>query len=286
MYTAKIENSRGNVLRLSGNEPKWQIMSITGLNPPRARLNVAEIVGRDGGVFNLAKLETRNIVIMLKINGDAEKNRLELERYFVTKEDCRFYYTHGSLDVYIDGKVEACEYSMFNLRQVMQISIICAYPYFSDMDLIIQDASGVLPQFTFPFTIEENEPVVISELDDSGGIKVNNTSDTSIGCEIVVTFSDSASAFSLTNIGTGQSMVINYAFLADDVIRINTKPAQKSIRLLRSGAYINLLAYMAYGSTFFQLESGMNYFSYSVDNVADSPKADVKFMYRYEYRGL
>lgn len=285
MYTAKIENSRGDVLRLSGNEPKWQIMSITGLNPPRARLNVAEIVGRDGGVFNLAKLETRNIVIMLKINGDAEANRLELERYFVTKEDCRFYYAHGSLDVFIDGKVEACEYSMFSARQVMQISIICAYPYFSAMDLIIQDASGILPLFTFPFTIDEDDPVVISELD-SGGIKVNNTSDTAIGCEIVVTFSDSASEFALMNVGTGQTMVINYAFLADDVVRINTKPAQKSIRLLRSGAYINLLGSMAYGSTFFQLESGMNFFSYTVDNVTDSPKADVKFMYRYEYRGL
>ena len=286
MYTAKIENSRGDVLLLSGNEPKWQIVSITGLNPPRARLNVAEIVGRDGGVFNLAKLETRNIVIMLKINGDAEANRLELEKYFVTKEDCRFYYTHGHLDVYIDGKVEACESSMFNARQVMQISIICAYPYFSAMDLIIQDASGIRPMFTFPFTIDEDAPVVISELDDSGGIKVNNTSDTAIGCEIVVTFSDSASEFALMNVGTGQTMVINYAFLADDVIRINTKPSQKSIRLLSSGAYINLLGSMAYGSTFFQLQSGMNFFSYTVDSVTDSPKADVKFMYRYEYRGL
>lgn len=286
MYTAKIENSRGDVLLLSGNEPKWQIMSITGLNPPRARLNVAEIVGRDGGVFNLAKLETRNIVIMLKINGDAEANRLELERYFITKEDCRFYYTHGHLDVYIDGKVEACEYSMFNARQIMQISIICAYPYFSAMDEIVQDASGILPLFTFPFTINEDDPVVISELDDSGGIRVNNTSDTAIGCEIVVTLSASASQFALMNVGTGQTMVINYAFQSDDVIRINTKPAQKSVKLLRSGEYINLLGSLAYGSVFFQLQNGMNFFSYALDNVTDSPDADVKFYYRYEYRGL
>lgn len=286
MYSAKVENRYGEVLTLTGNEPKWQIMKINGLNPPRARLNVAEIVGRDGGIFNLAKLETRNIVIMMKINGDAESNRLELERFFVTKEDCRFYYTHGKLDVYIDGKVEACECPMFEEREIMQISIICAYPYFSAIDAIVQDSSGVTPLFTFPFFIDEDDPVVISELDTSGGIRVYNRSDTAIGCEITVTFSDSASAFVLTNTVTSQSMSISYSFQNEDVLKIVTKASQKSIRLLRSGAYINLLPYMAVGSTFFQLESGNNFFAYSVDRVADSPKAEIKFLYRNEYRGL
>ena len=103
MFAAKIQNASGDVMTLTGKEPKYQIIDIQGLNPPAAQINTSTIVGMDGAVFNSSKLQTRNLVLTIKINGDVELNRLRLYSYFRTKEWCKFYYTNDSLEVTIDG---------------------------------------------------------------------------------------------------------------------------------------------------------------------------------------
>ena len=153
MYTAQIENSSGNLFTLTGNEPVYQILSITGLNPPNAQINTTTIVGLDGAVFNSSKLETRNLVLTIKINGDVETNRLLLYSYFKTKDKCTFYYSNNSRDVSIEGYVESVECDLFSNNELAQISIICPYPYFKALTQIITDFSNVTPQFVFPFSI-------------------------------------------------------------------------------------------------------------------------------------
>ena len=91
MYIAKIENSNGSILELTGNEENFQIVSITGLHPPEAQINVTTIAGLDGARFNSAKLNTRNLVITLRLNNNPEDNRHLLYKYFRTKEACTFY---------------------------------------------------------------------------------------------------------------------------------------------------------------------------------------------------
>ena len=105
MYTAKIENSGGEVLTLTWAESKWQVFDITGLDPPAAQINLTNLAGLDGARLNSTKLGTRNIVISIKINGDVEGNRLDLYRFFRTKEACTFYFTNGRRDVKIEGVV-------------------------------------------------------------------------------------------------------------------------------------------------------------------------------------
>ena len=72
MYTAKVQKESGSPLTLTGREPEWQIVHIQGLNPPSAQINLTNIVGLDGAKFNSAKLNTRNIVLTLRLNGDVE----------------------------------------------------------------------------------------------------------------------------------------------------------------------------------------------------------------------
>ena len=114
MYTAKIENVNGEVMLLTNKESKYQVISITGLNPPKAQINTTPIVGLDGAKFNSSKLETRNIVITIRLNGDVEANRQALYNFFVTKKWCRFYYTNGSRNVYIDGYIDSVECDLFS----------------------------------------------------------------------------------------------------------------------------------------------------------------------------
>ena len=287
MFEAKIENSSGNVLTLTGNEPVYQVIDITGLNPPAAQINTTTIVGLDGAVFNSSKLQTRNLVLTIKINGNIEQNRLLLYSYFRTKEKCKFYYSNNTLDVSIEGYVESVECGLFTNNELAQISILCPYPYFRSLSEVIEDSSNVLKLFVFPFSINIDNPVVISNLDDSGGISVFNNSESETGAVIYIDFLDSASSVEIKNTKTGDDFEINYSFLENDTVIINTNKGRKSITLLRNGTLSNLFSALQAGSVFFQLSPGVNNFDYLVSgSTANNQDISITFKYYNIYRGV
>jgi phage-related protein len=285
MYTAKIENSNGEILTLTGNEPVYQVIDITGLNPPKAQINTSTIVGLDGAVFNSSKLETRNLVLTVKINGDIESNRQQLYNYFRTKSWCKFYFTNNNLDVSIEGYVESVECDLFTNNETAQISIICPYPYFKSLAETLQKLSHTNALFTFPFTINLNNPVVISEYT-TGGINVFNSSESDTGAMIEIDISNSVSSIEIKNTNTGDDFVLNYAFQSGDKVIINTNKGQKSITLVRSGRVSNLFSALKQGSVFFQLQAGSNMFEYLADGEASSDDIRVLFRYYNVYRGV
>lgn len=287
MYTAKIENSKGDLLTLTGQEAVFQVINIAGLNPPAAQINTTTIVGLDGAVFNSSKLQTRNLVLTIKINGDVETNRLLLYSYFKTKDKCKFYYTNNSLDVSIEGYVESVECDLFTNSEKAQISILCPYPYFKSLSEILTDSSNVTPQFVFPFSINIDELVVISTLDDTEGIAVFNSSESETGVLVEIDVKDSVSSIEIKNTSTGDDFKLVYSFLSGDKIIINTNKGQKSVNLIRGGTISNLFSALQQGSVFFQLTVGTNNFEYLVSGSAAN-NDDVSILFRYYsiYRGV
>lgn len=286
MYQASIENKNGDVLLLTGQEAVYQVIKITGLNPPKAQINTTTIVGLDGAVFNSSKLETRNLVLTIKINGDIEANRLNLYNYFKTKDWCKFYYSNDSLDVAIEGYVESVECNLFTNDETAQISIICPYPYFKGLSEITTDSGQVLALFTFPFSINISEPVVISNYEETGGVVVFNSSESECGVTIEIDVSDSINSIEIKNITTGDDFELDYVFSPQDKIIIDTNKGQKSITLIRNGVFSNLFAALKQGSVFFQLAKGTNVFEYLVDGAESNGKISLLFRYFNVYRGV
>ena len=286
MYTVKIENISGNVYVLTVNEAIYQVVNIVGLNPPKAQINTTTIVGLDGAVFNSSKLETRNIVITVKINGDVEENRLNLYRYFRTKEWCKFYYSNESVDVFIEGYVESVECGLFTNDERAQISIICPYPYFKSVEQIVDDISSTIAQFTFPFSINEGEPIPFSTLLISGETNVYNSTATESGVEIEIDISGAVSDIVIRNTTTGEQISLSYTFQSGDRVFINTNKGQKSVKLVRNGETSNLFSSVQQGSVFFQLNSGDNLFSYLVDDGDNNADVFIYFKHYNTYRGV
>ena len=286
MYTAQIENSGGEVLTLTQNEANWQIISITGLNPPSAQVNTVNIAGLDGAKFNSSKLNTRNIVIMLKINGDVEENRQLLYRYFRTKEQCTFYYSNNNRDVSIKGYVETVECNLFSNSEIMQVSIICPYPYFKAIAEIIVDISNEIAAFTFPFSINIGDPIPFSIYIENNITNVPNNSESETGLIIEVDVLNSINEIEIKNTDTGDEFTLDYSFLANDKVVINTNKGQKSISLIRDGATTNIFSAMQKDSVFFQLSVGNNHFGYLVDNGAHDGDVFITFQYANVYRGV
>ena len=208
MYTAMIENRNGEVLILTGKEPVYQVTKILGLDPPQAQINLTSIVGMDGARYNSAKLETRNIVLTVKINGDAEKNRLDMYRYFRTKEWCRFRYKTETRDVFIDGYVENVECDLYSNAETAQISIICPDPFFKSAEEYEANLSAVMGLFTFPFSINEGEPVPFSEIDESRTTTIVNESESETGLTITARFDEAASALQIIDKGTEETLTL------------------------------------------------------------------------------
>lgn len=286
MYTAQIENAKGNVLTLTGNETEYQVVSIIGLNPPNAQINTTTVVGLDGAKFNSSKLETRQIVITLKINGDAETNRQMIYSYVPTKQWVKFYFKNANRDVYIEGYVQTVEVDLFSNSQLMQIAILCPQPYFKAIDEVIDNISKVKPLFTFPFSIEVGSPEVISSLDANKITNVLNASETETGFTIQITFNGPASTLKIWNTETGDEFSLAYSFQQGDIVTINTTKGQKAVSLLRNATTTNLFTAIQQGSVFFQLETGDNHFTYQVDGGADDNEVDIQFIHNTLYRGV
>lgn len=303
MFEAKIENSKGNILTLTGNEGDYQVIEITGLNPPNAQINMSSMAGLDGAKFNSSKLNTRNIVITLKLNGSGatvEVNRQMLYKFFATKEECTFYYKNNYRDVYIEAYVETFEVNLFQNGQIAQISIICPQPYFKAMEEIIDDISKVIGAFEFPFafgSVGATNPDVpiLSGTDDAipfSTIEINkitnvtNDSESETGIIIQIDIMDNINTIQIQNTTTGEVFILNGSFLENDQLTINTNKGQKSVTLLRNGVKSNAFANVRKGSTFFQLQLGDNLFSYLVDGGSSDSAVNVLFKHYTVYRGV
>ena len=70
MYELKVENQIGDVLTLTQNENDYQIQKIEGLSPANGIINTSSIVGMDGALFNSSKLDVKELVLYIKINGN------------------------------------------------------------------------------------------------------------------------------------------------------------------------------------------------------------------------
>lgn len=286
MFTCKIENTKHNFLELTQIEDIYQVISITGLTPPNAQINTSKIAGLDGSQYNSSTLNERNIVITIKINGDVERNRINLYSFFRNKEWCKFYYKNGTRDVYIEGYVESLEGDLFTNNETMQISILCPNPYFKDMQEIIDDISKALAAFEFPFSINETEPIPISTIDVSRITNVFNNSESETGIIIEIDVLSNINKIQLNNITTGETFTINSNFLANDKITIDTNKGSKKVYLTRNGETSNLFTSILRGSTFFKLDIGDNFFSYLVDNGVNDDAIHILFKHYTLYGGV
>ena len=286
MYIAKIENSGGEVLILTQDESRWTVYEITGLNPPGAQINLTNLAGLDGARFNSSKLATRNIVVSLKINGEIETNRQELYRFFRTKEACIFYFANANRNVKIAGYVETVECNMFSNMEIMQISIICPYPYFQAVEESETDISNQIRLFVFPFSINEGEPVPFSEYTNNRIAVVENGSEAEIGAVFEVEFTDNVSKLMIYNTERNEHITINYNFHDGDRAIISTVKGQKSATLIRNGISRNIFSAVERGSVFLQLLPGENRFSYVADDGASNDDVHITVMFSQIFRGV
>lgn len=283
MFELKIENSRGEMFELTHN-PYYYVIGIDGLAYPSTTINTSTGGTVDGTFFNSSRVDMRNLVIRIVINGDIEANRQQLYRVFNLKKPCTVYFRNKNRDVKIEGYVETLECDLFSMREQAQVSILCPRPFFEDMNVIEEEMSNVLSGFEFPFSIGVGNPIPISEIVDYPLAVMNNRGDAEAGFIMQVEFSNYVSGFKISNVTTQQYMQFTYMFNDGDEVTIDTRPGKMKCELLRAGEATNLLPWLTTTSTWLKLDYGDNEFTYTADSHEDAVK--VRFYATPLYGGV
>ena len=312
MYTLKFENEQGDLITLTGAEDRYQIIRIDGLNPPNALIHRSEVAGMDGTKYMSAKLEEREIVLTVRINGEVEKNRLNLYNYFKSKHYSKMYYSNGSRDVYIEGYVETIECDLFTMGEEMQISIICPNPYFLSASEIVTDISKVLGAFEFPFAFGSmgvdtsiamidrfperefksidvsdtitDEAIEFSRYLEDRIVNILNEGENETGLIIKVTAKGEVVNPTIYNVETREFFTLNVTMAEDEVLIINSNRGQKSVTLSDETTTTNVINKVARNSTWLTLSKGDNQFTYEAD--VGSADMQVLFTHRTRYQAV
>lgn len=282
MYQCSIENEYGERLELTNNS-NYTVYQIDGLDPPTATVNTSPVANFDGEIFNSAKANKRNIVIYLTIEGDCEKNRINLYRYARSRRAISFYYKNDSRDVYIDGYVESIQIAFFEMKQNVQISIICPEPWFKATDTSITDFSTIIPLFVFPFAYEE-AGAPFSEIELNAQKSIINNGDIVNGVIINIKATGTVLNPAIYNLTENQYFKLDIEMVEGDELTINTNNSHKSVTLLHDGVRSNVINNMDIGSKWFQLLSGDNIFTYGADEFAQN--LTCTFIHSDEFEGV
>lgn len=284
MFILKIENAKGEIFEISNNSQNYNIIGIEGLTPPPTAVNTSAGGLIDGTFYNSSRVEQRNIVITIVLNGDIETNRQQLYKIFNIKKPCTIYFQNENRNVQIVGYVETLESDLFVMREQVQISIICPRPYFEDLETIYTELSEIIRMFEFPFTIEYNEPIPFSEILQYPLCTINNGGDVECGCIIDIAITGTVAGLTIYDTTEQTFIGFNYIFALGDQITINTISGQMGATLTRNGQTINLLDYLKPNSTWFRLGIGDNDFTFTATSGAD--KVDVMFATANLYGGV
>ena len=280
MFTLAIENAKGNRLRLTQN-PNYSLVSVDGLNPAKANINTAVNANFDGSTFKSARLENRNIVIMLAVEGAIEVNRIELYKFIKVKEEITVYVTNGTRDVYIKGYVEDMQVGIFAQKQMVQISIICPNPYFANVKENHEDFSNIQGLFEFPFDIDENG-IPFGQIVVDTEVNVQNLGDVTTGMIIEFKALGLVTDPAIYNTGTGKFMKLNVSMADGDVIQINTNKGQKGVLKISGGTVSNILNKLDPSSTWLELEPVDNIMMYTATEGAVNLQCTLYHDFKYE----
>jgi hypothetical protein len=281
MFTVTIENRIGDVVELTHNR-NYIVERIDGLAPPKSKINYSEIAGMSGGLFNSSKTEVRNLVLYIRPQFPVEENRLKIYRMFQTGQWCKIYYKNNSLDVEIEGYVEIIESDLFQLGQVVQVSIICPQPFFEGVNEIYTSISSIISGFEFPIAIAE-EGIEFSTIHTAQDVNVFNEGDVETGV-IVEIVARGEVINPIIYSDKGGSIMINVTMQEFDKIAIDTRSGQRSVKLLRDSVETNLLNNLGMNPEWFTLRPADNVFSYDAEIGVDF--LDIVFKHKTKFGGV
>lgn len=285
-----VINYTGDSVTITLNEDEPEhgmiITDIEGLGPPKANINMTTLATTDGGLFNSARSDMRNIVISMLFTfaPTIEDSRLRTYKYFPLKKPLDFLVETDRRIAKTTGYVESNEPNIFSKEEGNQISIVCDDPYFYSAGENGTNTTvfyGIEPLFEFEFSDPEDEDdespsLEFGSIENETEKTVYYDGDAEVGILITIHALDEAKNITIYNAGTREVMKIDTSRIpggilkAHDDIIISTVRGRHTIELLRDGIYTNILNALDKYSDWFLLAKGDNVFAYTAEEGSEN----------------
>ena len=256
MYNYSIIKD-GNILALTGQQTKWQLRSVSGLNPPKTSIFESTLVGVPGVKKTGSKVDKRNIVFNIHINHPCEINREELLRFLSTDMEIEIQIETSRKNLSIKGTVEACEYAIYSRAQEMQVSVICDYPYFKSSDDRVVSYAKYVGGFKFPLNLDMNQTTRFDSVELLKNYVLYNYGQIKTGFTSELLVHKDTSNIMITNVDNPNEFFgLKGDYKAGDKIYIDTNPtATEKVVLERDGKRTKMLKRLMSGVTWFTVDS-------------------------------
>lgn len=264
MFEMIFENKQGLQLKFGEGTP-YTIFEFSGLNPPKATINLNESPLIDGATYNSSKAQVRNMNIAFAIEYDAEASRLNVYKIIQPKKPIRMYFKSDLLDVFIDGYVESVDPTWWAKKQIITLSILCPFPYFKSAQEIINELKSIIPEFHFAFASTSERELHFGVIESLASLRIENSGAVEAGLTFEIYSKQSVNTITIANAETNEFMTLDMATEPGDLITITTGQGEKSIDLLRNGTHTNIFNDLGKNSTWLMLPPGGAVFTYGVE---------------------
>lgn len=149
-------------------------------------------------------------------------------------------------------------------------TIYCNNPMFKKETLVKKTISGDVPAFAFPFVLTD-QGFVFGTRKDYLTLVIENEGNVAIGGRIILRARGLVMNPSVSNIETGEKMVINKTMVAGEEIIISTMDgAERGIVGNIGGVKQNYLKYWNFDNTWLKFQKGTSLIEYATENQADN----------------
>lgn len=281
------KSEKGESITFEHNFPYF-LISIDGIHNMLADINSSEGAFSIGEKYNGTSIKKRNIIIKGAFRcskfEDVIRSREKLYRTFPLKTQGTLYYYEKDLARKINYYVESLEIEEVGVHRKFQISLICPYPYFMDIDIKKESMATWSPAFKFALKIPESTGIKFGTKNVTSMANIVNKSNIEYGMKITFKANDYVVNPSLFDVATRKEIKIEKVMKAGDKIIVTTQKQDKNIIFISSSTGIeeNINNLMVYGSKFLQIYPGANTYRYNADEGVDNLEAVIEYITEYE----
>lgn len=301
IYSIDVTNFKGETINIDLFNPEASgllISDITGITPMGAQVNTTNYGALDGAVFNSARIDPRQINIMMYLleKPTIEITRQEvLYRHFPLKKPVKIRFNTDRRSSVITGYVESVETPIFTDKEQTNIQILCPDPFFYEDETQYKKVLRANPEFEFPFSNESLTEKLIcfgDIFDDPYGI-IKYEGDGEIGCIIHLRATGNQAVVNPTlyDVYGNKKIAIDTAkiqqitqvpFYAGDEIIISSVAGKKYMKYLHAGVYQDIMNAFPLRMTWFTLKSGNNFFGFKAEENFDDLVMEIEYVPTYE----
>jgi hypothetical protein len=275
-----FENSYGNKITITNQFPYF-LEEYDGIHEKSSELYGVSSAFGIGELYIGRSINKRNITITGVFKDNFISRRQYLYNVFPDNDEGILYYYENDFSAKIKCRVEKVDIIEAGPIRRFTISLMAFNPLFEEVEEHNVSLASWDGGIEFPLEIPE-DGLEFGNKNDNVVATIDNPTKIETGLKIIFTASGKVVNPTVKNVNTQELLTLDYELEIGDVITITTGLNNKNIILERDGVQANINNYLAYGTKFLQIKSGLNNFKILADSGIENLTTEIKYSLSYE----